>query len=307
MLERPKRPSLLNQLDASFGSSSSKPRIVSNPEFVKPEPSEHLIPRKRASDSGLPNSRIKRETSPLDFFDPSSGSESFKKIKIEQKIPHDSFNSNTASLSQVPQPSAVGLSFTTATAQLDDVERKLARTVDEFNDLASKQRKTKADLTRFGVLNKNIDRLQAKKNDYNALLTSLAPEGVPNLPNPVQPHSPDKKISYGLSPFHFPAIPSSPFQRPVIHQPQPVASGSNIRLPDAMIYRDNMMDADDGMSSDPDIPDHLRVTLQPGIMGGYGEGFDTDGNFHGRGRDTFVGPQANADEYVGRIIGPSPY
>lgn len=309
MIERPKRPSLLSQLDASFGSysssssSSSQPRdqtrIVSSPESIKPEPTEHIIPRKRPSDSGLSSAGVKVEGFPMDFLGgSSSGPESFKKIKFEQKVPLASLNSNTASSSQ--QPSAVGLSLTAATAQLEDVEQRLTKTIDEFNDLARKPRKTKADLTRFGVLNKHIDRLVAKKNDCKAVITSLthvAPNPPKREPPPFLFPAPDP---FDFSRVQPPVQPPFAIQQPIIHQPQPVASGSNIRLPDAMAYRD--MEVDDGLSSDPDIPDHLRATLQPGVIGGYGEGFDTDGNFHGRGRDTFAGPQANADEYVNCII-----
>jgi hypothetical protein len=314
---KPKRPSLLSQLDASFVPSPSSPPVqaknASRSTFIKPEPSESVIPRKRPSDTGLTGSTGKAELHPFDMANPPSTPTSSKKLKAEApKTPLAVINRNTGSSSEV-QASVPGLSMTEATAQMDDVQQKLIRANIEFQKLARKKRKTKAEMMKFGRLSKDIDRLQARKNDYAAIVASLTP-----VPQPAT-HSlvPARDISHLPAPFppvpHHPAFPSLEWKKPIINQLQPIASGSNVRLPDVPLpYRDVKMDPDDdddddddggdvGMSSDgPGLPKHVIAAMGPASAGleGYGESFDDDGNFHGRGRDRFVGPQANPDEYV---------
>jgi hypothetical protein len=310
-----KRPSLLSQLDASYGSSPSNPTVrisnVSGSGVVKPEPSEGVIPRKRPLEAELPRGTVKTEAGTAD---PPLTPPSSKKFKAEApKTPLALVNTNTAN--QI-QASAPGLSLTEATAQLNEINRKLTGTQADFSKLVRKPRKTKAEMTKFGRLSKEIDRLQARKNDYAAIISSLAP--VPQQIVKPEPFSMALVPSHALS--HLPAqlLPAShnpaslPFgeQKPLIHQPQPVASGSNVRLPDAhLAYRDVKMDSDeddddddnDKLSSDGlGLPYDPLAAMGPvaAAIGGYGENFDADGNFHGRGRDRFTGPQADADEYA---------
>lgn len=92
-------------------------------------------------------------------------------------------------------------------------------------------------------------------------------------------------------------------QNSIVQTAPPIASGSNVRLSDGrFLHSQTAFDDDDvGMSSDEDLadlPDHLAMTLPINQPGGYGENFDQDGNFMGRGRDTFVGPKASSGEYV---------
>jgi hypothetical protein len=301
-----KRRSLVSQLDAGFGSSSSNPIVqaknASGFHFVKPEPSEPVIPRKRPSATGL-SGTVKTETFPLDTTDAPSTPTSSKKIKAEiPKTPLALVNWNTASSNQ-SQASAPGLSIAEATAQLNEVQRKLTQTEINFNKLARKPRRTKAEMTRFGMLSRDIDRLQASKNDYAAIIASLAVKHKPFpgalVSSRVVPHIPAQLPQS----FSNPAFLTVGEQKPVVHPPQPIASGSNVRLPDAhMAYRDVKMDSDDedGMSSDERELLNMPLSAAGPVadLGGYGENFDADGNFHGRGRDKFVGPQAKGDEYV---------
>ena len=303
-----KRPSLLSQLDAGFGSSSLTPTVeagnAAGSNCVKPEPNEPVIPRKRPSDIGLFDGIIKAEAFPLDIVDPSSTPSSSKKIKSERhKTPLALTNRNLASSDQV-QASAPGLPIAEATVQLNEIQRKLTKAEIDFNKLTRKSRKTKAEMTKFGMLSREIDRLQARKNDYTAIIAPLAP-----VPQQVPKHEPIPAAlvpSRVVSPLPAPLPPAFSHaafsaigeQKPIIHQPQPVASGSNVRLADVhLAYRDVKTDAedDDGMSTDGA---ELLDELFPAAVGGYGENFDADGNFHGRGRDRFVGPQAKADEYA---------
>jgi hypothetical protein len=222
------------------------------------------------------------------------------------KTPLALINRNTAPISQV-QASTPGLSMAEATAQLNEVQRKLIRTEIDFQKLARKHRKTKAEMTKFGVLSREIDRLQVRKNDYAAIIAPLAP--VPRQAVKPEP------IPLALVPLHVGCHPPAQLplafhnpafgeQQPIVHQRQPIASGSNIRLPDVRLAHVKMdVDDDgddDGMSSDGALPEDLRAAMGPAAasLGGYGENFDADGNFHGRGRDRFAGPQANPDEYA---------
>jgi hypothetical protein len=307
-----KRPSLLSQLDAGFGSSPLTLTIqagnAGGSNCVKPEPNEPVIPRKRPSDIGLSDGTVKAEAFPLDIVDPSSTPSASKKIKAEaHKTPLALANRNLASSNQV-QASAPGLSVTEATVQLNEIQRKLTKAEIDFNKLTRKPRKTKAEMTKFGMLSREIDRLQARKNDYAAIISPLAPvaqqvskhEPIPAALVPSLVVSP---LPAPLPPaFSHPAFFTIGEQKPAIHQPQPIASGSNVRLADVhLAYREVKTDTDDddGMSTDgAELLDELFPARTATAVGGYGENFDDDGNFHGRGRDKFVGPQAKADEYA---------
>jgi cell pole-organizing protein PopZ len=314
-----KRPSLLSQLDASFGSSPSNSTVqisnVSGSSVVKPEPSDGVIPRKRPFDAGLSGGTVKTE---VGAADPPLTPPSLKKFKAEApKTPLALVNTNTAN--QV-QASAPGLSLAEATAQVNEINRKLTMTEADFKKLARKPRRTKAEMTKFGRYSREIDRLQARKNDYAAIISSLAlipqqivkpePFSMALVPSSVVSHLPAQLLPAS----HKPTSPLVAEQKPLIHRPQPIASGSNVRLPDAhLAYRDVKIDSDDDgddnneLSSDGlGLPYNFELPYDPpaamgpaaAVIGGYGENFDADGNFHGRGRDRFAGPQADADEYA---------
>ena len=299
------RPSLLSQLDARFGqppvNPASRAKNATRSNIIKPEQGESIIPRKRPADPRLPGGTVKAEAMPFDVGIPPSTPTTLKKLKTDgPKSPLAPANRNTASSSQV-QTSTPGLSMTEATAQMNDIQQKLTRTELDFRRLARKKRKTKAEMTKFGKLSKDIDRLQASQNDYAAIITSLAP-APPSIasaivPSRVVPHLP----AQFPPPFYKPAFHTFGEQKPIGYQPQPVASGSNVRLPDAWLgYGDVKM----SMSNEDDEDDDRMSSDEPGLpmgppgvaLGGYGENFDSDGNFHGRGRDRFVGPRANPDE-----------
>lgn len=219
-------------------------------------------------------------------------------------------NRNTGSSSQAQAP-AIGLSAADATKGLNEVQRKLTKSETDFSKLVRKPRKTKAEMRKFGMLSREIDRLQARKNDFTAIIDSLAPANqlivkpesnpVSLVPSRVNSHLPVQIPA----PFQYPALPALEEQKKPIIQPQPVASGSNVRLPDVHPdYKGVKMDFEDendGMSSDDtELPQNVLAALRAAAADptGYGENFDADGNFHGRGRDRFKGPQAKADEYA---------
>ncbi|KAL1667297.1 SNF2 family N-terminal domain-containing protein [Schizophyllum commune] len=82
----------------------------------------------------------------------------------------------------------------------------------------------------------------------------------------------------------------------------PIASGSDVHLPPSSLPPSSDFDYD--MDVDSDAADVMPETVLnkfgeaiPNIapVGGW-ENFDAEGNFHGRGRDHFQGPQAKADD-----------
>lgn len=303
--ESTSRPSLLTRLDANFGSSSSTPTLQGRTmagSSIKPEPSESSIPRKRLSDTLAPHTVTKADPFPFDEFNASSSPPPNKKVKAEvPKMPLAQVNWNTASSIQV-NPTASSMELTRATVQLDQVQRMLTRNQADFNKLVQKRRKKKAELVKFGVLSREIDRLQDKKNEYNTLIASLVAAPVKAAkPEPMQPTAGPSRVISHLPPQPLPGFqnPAVKDHKPVVQAAPPLASGSNLLLPnvDYGQYGAAGMDMDDGID-DLDLPDHLLASLGPvERASGYGENFDADGNFQGRGRDTFVGQKANADEY----------
>lgn len=269
--------------------------------LVKPEPSEPVIPKKRPSDMGVRanaatgNSNLVKKEEYFSFDKPSPP----KKMKTElPKTPLALINFNMAANPAQVQPGAVvpALALAEASAKYEEVSRRY--TTLEAEARSSKTRRTKVAKRRFDFLMKEMDRLQAERQRYGALIQSLVPpkpalRSIPYLP------------ARALPPLHQSSL-ALVDRKPTI---QPVASGSNVRIPNVHTYKDVKMGIDttddEAMSSDYGTEMQFEDDGETGgaALGGYGEGgyghnFDNDGNFHGRGRDTFAGPQAKADEYA---------
>lgn len=159
-------------------------------------------------------------------------------------------------------------------------------------------------MTKFARLSREIDHLQSQKNDLVAIINSLsAPIELIPKPGPIVSHHlalPPSGPAGSVPPLLplAPAFHNYAFATNIEHklpiQAPPMASGSNVRLP-AMQWSDDTSDEDDEDEMSGSLPgDYMGPTAAS--LGGYGPDFDQDGNFHGRGRDTFAGPQANADE-----------
>ena len=292
-----KRPSLLSTLDASFGSPSTSPAVqpkiepsVDSVTWMKPEPVESFIPQKRSFTSGTMaatgSTSVDRALVKKEGFSSYDKPSPPKKTKVEApKTPLKFLDFNMAPT--IPQPA---LTLAQVTSKLEAANR-------EYNTLEAQSRllagrRSKADKRRYITLRGKLDKLDKERQHYAALMQSLEPP-QPRLGalNPLARHV--------LSPMmqgHMPV-------------PPPIASGSNIRLPDVYIpdvhkYRDAKMGID---TTDDEGLSDFDVGFGPGqhvgargnmmeIDEGYGENFDADGNFFGRGRDTFQGPKANADE-----------
>ncbi|KAF7976186.1 hypothetical protein HWV62_7352 [Athelia sp. TMB] len=333
-----KRPSLLSTLDASFGSPSTspavQPKIEPSPDSVtwmKPEPVESSIPKKRSFTAGTMaatgSTSVNRTLVKNEGFSLYDKPSPPKKTKVEApKTPLKFLDVN-----MVPTNPPPALTLAQVTSKLEAVNREY-NTLDAQSRLLA-GRRSKADKRQYITLKGKLDKLQKERQHYAALVQSLTPPqsrlGSLNPlarlpPNPMmqdpKPIPPLMASGSNQLPSPYEArlgalnslarlVPNPMTQgHKTVHLP--IASGSNIRLPDVYIpdvlkYRDVKMGIDttddEGFSSDFDegFGPGRRVGARENMMeldGGYGENFDADGNFFGRGRDTFMGPKANADD-----------
>lgn len=160
--------------------------------------------------------------------------------------------------------------------------------------LNRKSRKSKSDLTRISNYRRELERLQRLKATYNA--------SIPSAPLKRALSKPIVASTVKNDPESISAFQHAAFNRgPVMQQAQPMASGSNIRLP---AHGHDLMDTDEDKSTNEgeDLAAAMLHRIGPVIPAlpalHAAEHFDDNGDFHGRGRDLFVGPQAKADEYV---------
>ncbi|KAF8067663.1 SNF2 family N-terminal domain-containing protein [Lyophyllum atratum] len=182
-------------------------------------------------------------------------------------------------------------------AKISDVQRSIDVHEDAINRLQCKRKLGKADMTRIKHHSSALGTLRWLKETYTASLPSVSPIKRTLSKHEIPTPPPDNKDT-GLSV-------APPLDNPAYAQPgpftksEPVASGSNIRLPGAYPgkYEDDM-DVDD---ADPDKLSALAmqhigpiIPMVAPVMGA--ENYDINGDYHGRGRDTFVGPQAKADD-----------
>jgi hypothetical protein len=82
---------------------------------------------------------------------------------------------------------------------------------------------------------------------------------------------------------------------------RPVASGSHVLLDVAAgeMQSDTEYDTSDAVESDAELPIPLHLR---GSIGTHDSRFDADGDFYGRGKDSFVGPTADSGEYVTKTL-----
>lgn len=281
-----------------------------NTSNIKPEPSEPVIPQKRLSDTGLPStsSHVKAEPFPLDRLTIPSTPPA-KKVKAEvPKTPLATVDRNN----KAPPPAA--------NSQLEELDRTLAQKRNALYVFSGHRRRTKDDKRRFTSLSKEIDRLLVRRNVLVAQIAAAAPPApapapalVPAPRSLLQPAVKPEVNQSGFGVFAGPnmnqlqpqaqmqpyafSLPLKGDQRHAIAAnplyPQPaVASGSNVRLPDIPGKMD--VDEDEDHHVPPDV--HFNLGMHYEDENGYGEDFDQDGNWKGRGRDRFVGPTAARDE-----------
>ncbi|KAJ7148966.1 SNF2 family N-terminal domain-containing protein [Mycena crocata] len=247
-------------------------------ENVKPEPIEPSIPRKRVA------SNIENDDVPP------------KKAKLEERpVP----------LAQRSNNLLVAKTEALPTVDVEEIRRKISTTQSQISqyealrDMIERKRKKKTtrDINSLVRYTTELARLRKLKAGYDASLPRAASpikrtgskllakaESLPKLTFPpfYNPAIGAAKKE-GEPSYHLPAVPPSP-------QNDVVASGS--KGPALPIFNSG-----DEMDVDPVISLNKYLHAIPNIapVGG-DDHFDANGDYHGRGRDTFMGPQAKADD-----------
>jgi len=237
------------------------------------------------------------------------GASSSKKLKTEliPKMPLAQVDRNTdPSETIVARPSIQ--SVEDARAKLQSVQVQISREQNTLDRVTRKSKKTKADLRMIASCTRLLDHYRMLKNRYNAQIPNMSPVkrtlSKPLIPIPVKAETSESvKLSPSLSPFALD-------RKPVVPHAQAIATGSNVRLPHlaSASWRegipnntDDEMDVDENMSEEaraaPVLQRVIAANAIPAIAPLMGAGHhDENGDFHGRGKDLFVGPQAKADE-----------
>ena len=255
-----------------------------------------------------------------DFADFVSDSETdpseLKRSKLEpptfSKTPLAAVNRNTGythweNVLAHPPPAPPPPSVEETRAKIESVQLLISKQQSAYNHYVGKKEISKSDMTRIRKCHEELKRLRMLKEEYSASIPSTSKRTLSKTPSffgagTVKPEPETKSDALWFRPahslFHNPVVPRAP----VVKQPQaqPVASSSKF----ATSAPDSCGDEDDeelgrGIYGLPDVLVNRVGPVVPVIAPlANADNFDDNGDFFGRGRDTFMGPQAKADEYV---------
>ncbi|KAF7302742.1 SNF2 superfamily protein [Mycena chlorophos] len=226
---------------------------------IKPEPTEATIPLKRTSGSAF---GVKKEETP-------------KKLKRENTNPLLGFAAVEAAQD--------------ARDKINEILKSIMNKQSILDRIKYSKSKSKAKVTRMRTLELEIALLRQQKQRLDASIPRVASptkrnvvktESRPELPLPLFPKLEDVK-------------PKLEDIKPVIPRPRPAVPSSS-RFPGAYDSDsdDDMMDVDPSVN----IVNQFANVL-PNIAPTAGvDHQDENGDYHGRGRDMFQGPQARADD-----------
>ncbi|KNZ76960.1 hypothetical protein J132_10908 [Termitomyces sp. J132] len=180
--------------------------------------------------------------------------------------------------------------------RISAIQNEIMAKKDILNRLRCKKRPTKADLRRIEKEQVSFTSLRRQEDDLNASFPNLSP--VKKTLSKFQPSSAllqENGVVIAPPPLNH------PFPQQVVLGQPPIASGSSVSDL-AGAYGDS---EDDNMGvNHHEYSDNLAFGVLQRIgpmlpeiapLQGY-EYFDENGDFYGKGRDTFVGPQAKADD-----------
>ncbi|KAF7800359.1 hypothetical protein EIP86_011609 [Pleurotus ostreatoroseus] len=279
-------------------------RFTNGGRFVKTEPTEPDIPQKRSLYNSF-TGQINSETDTPGFATPNS-----KRVKVERpQTPLTPLNREPSTTS-VPRASANAAQSNAdiTRERLGEVQSLIMSVESKLYKAEGKVAKSKADHTRITKLREELEQLQTLKEIYNASLPSMKPISRTGSGEARFSLSPAKPSTFAKNsvplppPFQNPAYTSGVMvSHPAINNanannlpphyvhPGRVASGSNIKL--------------EAAPADPHFyaEDPAYGQLAAGVPGftsynANDERFDSDGDFYGRGKDTFAGPIAKADD-----------
>ena len=283
--------SLYPQLPPIFSPSP----MVSNP-FA---PTSACLSQKRLSDFGsdseTDSSELKRSK-----FEPPSFS----------KTPLAAVNRNTGfthwqTVLDHPHPPPTPSSVEEIRAKIESVQLLISKQQSAYNHYAAKKQISKGDMTRLKKCHEELKRLRMLKEEYNASIPSTSKRTLSKAPSffGAGTAKPDTNTNALWSPPAHSVLHNPMAARvPVVEQPQPQLVASSSKL--AALASESSDDEDGEMPGQgiyglPDVLTNRIGPIVPVIAPmGNADNFDDNGDFYGRGRDTFMGPQAKADEYV---------
>jgi hypothetical protein len=162
------------------------------------------------------------------------------------------------------------------------VQIQISSTQAKLDRVQCKLRKSKSDDTKILRYNHDLERLRARKVEYNAAIPSMSPVKklpVTNSLASVKAEAVAPALEYKFCLY----VPPVEYSKPIV----PAASGSNIRLPNdtrnSLLTRDVM-----------ERLAHAIPAIAP--LPKADDCYDGDGDYYGRGKDLFHGPVAKADE-----------
>lgn len=239
---------------------------------------------------------------------------SAKKPKVDEfKRPLSIVNGNAgvSTASPTKQSSIVG----DVRSQLEEVQVEISNLEWLHNHLFHKPNKTQSDVTRMATFASKLSDLQTLKERYTAAIPSATPASVTSIQTESKPFVVGRPVSHPIASGWNVQLPP-PFVKadmnPVILNTytQPIASGSSTQLPPSYSARsfgssivtpyafeeEERLDGvgtypNQALDFDFNVPEALPNPNED-------DQYDEDGNFYGRGRDNFAGPDAKADEYV---------
>ncbi|KAJ7275100.1 SNF2 superfamily protein [Mycena rebaudengoi] len=251
---------------------------------VKPEPVEATIPRKRASNAVFGSSVNHEDAVTLKK----------PKQELSTKVPLALVNRNTKTEAPAALPP---VDVDEARRNIGITQTKISHYEALYDRVQRKKTKSKTDATRMRQYAVQLDELRELKAKYDASLPRAASpikritskvltktESLPKLPPPF--YNPAAGVLAKLETVS--ELPL-PFRLPV---PNAIASGSKVRA-GPTYQSDDEMDVD----IDPMLVLNKVIHAIPNIAPLGGEDhMDANGDYHGRSRDTFQGPQAKADD-----------
>jgi hypothetical protein len=297
---------LLDQLDAVFAPTSGKVN-------VETEPRRNTLYRKRQSTEPLLEENTER---PAGLSEGSS----FKKPKLEvHKAPLGPADLNKTPLVFVPP---VAVSPEEARVKIEEVQSQIANTQTMLDRIRRLSKPSKRDIQNENAYVARILGLKGKKEELKASIPAAAPVPMHNKPStqmfkmwspkksgPVASGSNVKlKTELDRDTLGGQRLSNSFMNEPLGQDPSARAtlvtsgsgpSGSDLKTSALGSWEPEAdRDGDDSTDNEKEVlPDVMqRLAGFMPMMGPIRDPYDENGDFHGRGRDTWVGPQAKADE-----------
>jgi hypothetical protein len=166
--------------------------------------------------------------------------------------------------------------------KIEEVQSQISKTQTMLDRIRRLSKPSKRDIQNENVYVAKILDLKKKKEELKASIPADAP-----IPVQSKPNSQMFKLSFDWSPKKSGSVASGSTS----------GSGPDLKTSALGPWEPNI-DGDDSTDEEEEVlPDlmHRLAGFMP-VMGPIRDPFDDNGDFHGRGRDTWAGPQAKADE-----------